>query len=419
MNINNEKGQLNRFSKETETCDGTIETNIIDDFFIKFQDSFCFTFVLQFLMVLLMYYNVGKGKYWKILFYAALAGFLGAMFENGTVAFICSRKDTIKYVYTFLIDEIFWIPNEYAIPLLNLIKMKAFSEGKIGPITKYTIIFLSIPFIFFRFCIGYLRMTNGYLQDQRIHAFHGYAFAVVAIADIICTVVLLYLIKINNKKIAISGSNINDFVKHSSYTILITVDIVSAILSITNILANVGPYKDSFPKKLFTPFHCLKCSAILILAIDAFIFKYGANVSSNNESSENKFYGNDSSQTYNNTINNSNNSVINNTNNNSVTSNYRAKLTNFNTEMNSSINKNSRISSIAPYNFSPIDKSPTRSTRSPSVSNSRSPSISHSRSIIKNYSGNKSSNTNITNDSGEHTIYSGQSFGFLNQQQPL
>ncbi|OUM64147.1 hypothetical protein PIROE2DRAFT_9187 [Piromyces sp. E2] len=385
-NTNTNNTILDRFSKETETCYGKNNQKFIDDFFGQFQDSFCFTFVLQFLLVLLMYANVGKGKYWKILFYAALAGFLGSLIENGTVAYICKSKESYNYILPFLINEIFWIPNEYAIPMLNLIKMKAFSDGKLGIVTKYLIFALAFPFIGFRLFIGYYRMTDGYLQNIRIHAFHGYAFAVMAVADIICTVVLLYLIKENNKKIAISGSNINEFVKHSSYTILIAVDIVSAVLSICNIIANVGPLKDDFPDKLFTPFHCLKCSSILILAIDAFIFKYGANVSSNNESTGQRIYGNDSTGTYANTNTNYNNN--NNNTSGSVNSTYRSKLTtNFSSEINNPNKKNSMIS-IAPFNYS-----------------------TSSKTIVKNYVSNKLS---TNNDSYDRTIYSSQSFGFLN-----
>ncbi|OUM64149.1 hypothetical protein PIROE2DRAFT_9190 [Piromyces sp. E2] len=225
-----------------------------------------------------MYIHVGKGKYWKLLFYSALAGLFGAILENASVAFICRtgvEDNSYKYVVPFLIDEIFWISNEYSIPLLNLIKMKVF-KGKVAKFTKYVVIITAVPFIFFRICIGYHRMKNGFLQNEDIHAFHGYAFAVLAVSDIICTFGILYYVRKSYQMTSLSRTKINVFIKHSSYTILIAVDVVSVFLAITNIISNVGPLKDNFPGKLFTPFHCLKCSAILILAIDAFIFKYGA-----------------------------------------------------------------------------------------------------------------------------------------------
>jgi len=380
--------KLDRYSENTDTCFGNENNGFFEDFFGRFQDSFCYIFVLQFLVVTLMYFNVGKGKYWRLLFYAALAGFLGAMLENSSVAYICrsSVKDVeYKYVYTFLIDEIFWIPNEYAIPLLNLIKMKAFSEGKVGAITKYTILFLSLPFVFFRLCIGYLRMSRGYLQDTKIHAYHGYAFAVMAVADTICSVVLLYFIKKNNQKINNNGASINKFVKNSSYTILITVDIVSALLSVINIITNIDLFKNSFPSKLFTPFHCLKCSSILILAVDAFIFKYGANVSSNNGSSEYRNYANSKG----------NNTYGGNYSSNMSTS-YKSKLPNINSDMNKSKSNNNSVINMSSYNYTP-----TESTYTNNMIISNSKSISYS--------------LDNNNESYERTFYSNQSYGFMNQ----
>jgi len=376
---------LTRFDKETGTCDSI--NNIMDGFFGKFQDSFCYTFFLQFLVVLLLYLNVGKGKYWKILYYASIAGIGGALLENATVAYICSTKNNFSRVIPFLIDEIFWISNEYSIPLLNLIKMKAFAKGTIANITKYVILGLSVPFIIFRLGIGYLRMSRGYLRDEDINAFHGYAFAVMALADIICTFAILYFVNLNNSRVAIKTSNINKYIKHSSYTILLIVDIVSALLSITNILANVGPFKNKFSGKLFTPLHCLKCSFILILAIDAFIFKYDANVSSQNESS-NRTYG-AGSDSYNN-----------------YNSSYKSRINNLNNNNNSTTeSKNkSTIVNISPYNnYTSYDNDYPK----PEIS------MTNSKSIIKNYA-NSSQNGNSQYDV---KIYSPQKFGFLSQVQ--
>jgi len=297
---------LERYLDYTSTCNGKNIDNFFNGFFAQFQDSFCYTFVIQFLIVGLMYSNVGKGKYWKILFYAALAGLLGAILENATVAFICvNGKEEVRYrfVIPFLIDELFWIPCEFAIPYLNLIKMKVFSKGRLSHWIKYGIYGLTVPFVVFRFCIGYFRMINGYLQDEQIHAFHGYAFAVMAVADIVCTFAILYFVRVNNTKVSMKSANITHYIKHSSYTILLAVDFVSVFLSICNIISNVGPWKESFPNKLVTPLHCLKCSFILILSADALIFKYGANTSSvcnsDNYSRTNGTYGiNSESRTY-------------------------------------------------------------------------------------------------------------------------
>jgi len=401
---------LDRFHPDASTCDiDTLYVGFFDGFFGKFQDSFFYTFVIQFIIVTLMHYNVGKGKYWKVLFYAAAAGLFGSVLENGTVATICLKSNEQKHyamVPTFLICEIFWIPSEYAIPYLNLIKMKAFAKGRFATSIKYVIIGLTFPFIFFRFLIGYERMMRGYLQSPRIHTYHGYAFFVMAVADLLCTFCILYFVRKNNKQSAVKTSNINSYVKHSSYTILVAVDIVSTFLSILCIITNIGPFTDKIPGNIIKPLHCLKCSFILILAADALIFKYGANTSSIHESSGNnsRTYGNggaDSSNSHNFGF---------------VGSSYKRTF-NTNELMTSSMNKSKTnqncMINISPYNYPTMDsdmysKSPETITLSPKSK----------KSIIKNYSSIKTPSTiyeRSPSADSDKTFYPNQTFGFLNQ----
>jgi len=384
---------LTRFDPEASTCDNdTLYKDVFDGFFGKFQDSFFYTFVIQFIIVTLMHVNVGKGKYWRVLFYAATAGLLGSILENLTVATLCLKSNEIKtfsFVPTFLICEIFWIPSEYAIPYLNLIKMEAFSKGKLAKSIKYTIIGLGIPFVIFRVLIGYERMRVGYLQSSLIHAYHGYAFLFMAIADILCTFCILYFVRKNNSQCALT-SNINNYIKHSSYTILVAVDIVSAFLSTLNIFTNIGPLKDKIPGNVVTPLHCLKCSFILILAADALIFKYGANVSSINESSGNnsRTYANggaDSSNNYNFSYKSNIKSRTNFSSNDITSSNHSRNRSNHNLMIN-----------VSPYNFPQMDNG--EYARSPD-------SIAYSqKSIVKNYTNFKTSTSstydrNLSTDS--------------------
>jgi len=403
--------EMTRFDPEASTCDNdTLYANIFDAFFGKFQDSFFYTFVIQFIIVTLMHVNVGKGKYWKVLFYAATAGLLGSILENLTVASICLKSNefrTYKFVPTFLLCEVFWIPSEYAIPYLNLIKMEAFSKGKLAKSIKYTIIGLGIPFVFFRGLIGYERMKVGYLQSSLIHTYHGCAFFFMAIADILCTFCILYFVKKNNKQCALT-SNINNYIKHSSYTILVAVDIVSAFLSTLNIFTNIEPFRKSIPGNIVTPLHCLKCSFILILAADALIFKYGANVSSINESSGNnsRTYANggaDSSNNYNFSY--KSNIKSRNFSSNDITgsANHSRNRSNHNIMVN-----------VSPYNYPQMDNEAY--TRSPD-------SIAYSqKSIVKNYTNYKTSSStydrNLSSDSDKTfdvKVYPNQTFGFLNQ----
>eukprot|EP00833_Pecoramyces_ruminatium_P013644 jgi/Orpsp1_1/1187676/evm.model.d7180000059374.1 len=159
--------------------------------------------------------------------------------------------------------------------------MKAFASGKFNTVIRFLIMALAVPFIGFRFMIGYKRESGAILQNTEIKEYHGYAFGVMAIADLICTFGILYFVKRNNGR-SENQNNLNDYIKHSSYTILVTVDVVGLLLSIIDIITSFYPLK--ILSSLAVPFHCLKSSFALILAIDAFLFKYGANVTSINES---------------------------------------------------------------------------------------------------------------------------------------
>jgi len=54
--------------------------------------------------------------------------------------------------------------------------MKAFARGKLASIIRIVILVLAVPFIYFIFLIGYARMKRGYLNDDDIQIYHGYAF---------------------------------------------------------------------------------------------------------------------------------------------------------------------------------------------------------------------------------------------------
>eukprot|EP00833_Pecoramyces_ruminatium_P000448 jgi/Orpsp1_1/1174480/evm.model.c7180000050289.1 len=181
--------KLDRFSPYTSTCYGKNFQNLTDGFLKQFQDSFFYANVIQFIIVGIMYLNMGNGKYWKILFYAASAGMLGSVIENFTVSYICleDHKDKNFKVVPFLLNEFFWSLTQYAVPLLNLIKMDAFSKGKYCNIIRYIIFGLFIPFFLIRFNIGYVRMIKGYLFDENINNIHNYSFCISAIADLICS----------------------------------------------------------------------------------------------------------------------------------------------------------------------------------------------------------------------------------------
>ncbi|KAL6592354.1 hypothetical protein LY90DRAFT_516165 [Neocallimastix californiae] len=240
-----------------------------------------------------MHLNVGSGKYWKILFYVSICGIVGNIVECIGVINTClkGKENETGIVIPFILEEFTCFFKEYSVPVLNLVKMKAYSKGKLSNIVKYVIIFLAIPFAYCRFTIGYERMTNGVLKTRKTEEFHGYAFAVMGFADFICTVSIFYFVRKFNKEVLVNN-DINHYIKHSSYVTLIFIDIDSMILSILQIL---NGKIENFPSCILNPFRDVKTGFLLILAVDAFVFKY--NVHTNtilNQSNDTYIYGKDS-----------------------------------------------------------------------------------------------------------------------------
>jgi len=267
---------LTKNSPNTGTCYGKNINNFIPGFAKQFQDSFFYANIIQFLLVVLMYYKAGHGRYWKILFYAAIAGCIGSVLENATVAFICLPRqiDNNSIVVPFLIDELFWTSQQYSVPLLNLIKMKTLVTKRVAKIMKVVIFIFFLIFFMLRLAIGVERMLKGYLVDHLINVLHGFAFGTIAMADLICTVSILYFIRNQNNQNNRTSYTLTQQVKSSSYTILICVDVVEFFLSIFDIFANIGIAEDYIPAAVATPFQCLMSNFILILAVDALLLKY-------------------------------------------------------------------------------------------------------------------------------------------------
>jgi len=270
---------FDRFYPANETCPITPYSNFIDGFFSKCKDTYFFINVFQFALVALMYWNVGKGRYWKLIFLGSFAGLIGGLLETGTIAYICresTKKTPYTRIITLFIAEFFWITNEYSVPFLNLIKMKAFARGKSAKIVNYLVLGIFPLFAFCRFWIGYVRSRDGVLKNNDIDVSHGFAFGCMAIADLICTISIIYFVRKHNNQEHLKANVITHYIEHSSYTILVCVDIVSIILAISCFLTTYT----NVPKSTSIPLHCLKCAFLLILATDALLFKYEAHTSS-------------------------------------------------------------------------------------------------------------------------------------------
>jgi len=332
-----------------------------DGIFSRCKNSFFFMSLIQCGLVSLMYWNVGRGRYWKILFYGSIAGLFGSILESGTLAYICRKsvKDkAYNKIYTLFIAEFFWITNEYSIPFLNLIKMKAFAKGKASRIVNYIVLLLFPLFAFCRFWIGYVRSRDGIIKNPDIDNSHGIAFGIMAIADLICTVSIIYFVRKHNRQEYLKTTNITHYIEKSSYSILLCVDVVSIILAILCFLPNYT----SIPVSISIPLHCFKCSFLLVLATDALLFKYEANASSAENSSTYRYNPSDSY-------------------------NFSKSRTNYSMDNSNQSYKGLNIGL-------------------------QSESSGYQKSIIKNYT-NKPTST--INDSGEEPLTS-KNFGFLYQQ---
>jgi hypothetical protein len=270
--------KMNKNSPGANTCNNKDYETWFQGVNSQTKDTFFFTFIIQFILVSLMYIHVGNGKYWRVLFYAATAGLIGAIIEHTTLGYICqkSQHDIHTKVYPFFIEEFFWVICEYAIPYLNLIKMEALSKEKAVKIIKAIILILLIPFAGARLYDGYDRMIEGYLNTEISRKCHGVAFGTMAAADVICTIFIIYFVKRKNKNGTFNNESITSYIKNSSYTILIAVDTVSFILSVLYIVSTLYPENADLGSST-TIFHCLKSVFVLILATDALIFKYGVN----------------------------------------------------------------------------------------------------------------------------------------------
>jgi len=268
---------INKNSPEAGTCYKKGYHSFFEGFNSEIKDTFFFAFVIQFLLILMMYFHVGHGRYWQILFYSSIAGLCGAIIEHATVAYICQISELENYTKALplLLNECFWIISEYSIPILNLIKMNTLATPKIAKLTKLVIISLAVPFSTVRLLIGWDRMINGYLSSGLGRELHGICFGIMALADIICTIYIIYFASKNSNNMSnnCGTKSVMDRIKNSNYTILILVDLVGLMLSILYIISTIFPGNPEYEASI-TLFHCLKSNFLLILAVDTLIFRY-------------------------------------------------------------------------------------------------------------------------------------------------
>jgi len=261
----------------------TFWKELILNFTDEFSDSFLYAYILQIVLIIYMYSCVGSGRYWNIMLFGSIFGMFAAVTEHVGTAWIDTLKDEIagsKGLYCYFIAEIGWIATEFSIPYLNLIKLNTLSQDNIIKGINHIIAILFSFFAAFRLYIGYLRVTHKTLYDDAIYSAHGLAFGVTAIADGLLSLLIFHHINKNVEKAREKDGesfNLLSAFKKSSLFILFVVDLMSVILAVLSIFTGIPPLRSSL-SKLIKPFHAFKSNFILILAIDAFIFKMRASV---------------------------------------------------------------------------------------------------------------------------------------------
>jgi len=260
--------------------------DFILNFTNEFSDSFLYAYILQIILIAYMYSCAGSGRYWKIMLAGSIFGMYAAITEHIGTAWLKTVEESkgsikgSKGLYCYFFAEIGWIATEFSIPYLNLIKLNTLSQGRIIRTVNHIVAILFSFFAAFRLYIGYLRVTHGQLYDDAIYSAHGIAFGITALADgLLSTLIFHHLNKNAEQTREKDGETFNLLAsfKKSSLFILFVVDLMSVILAIISIFTGIPTLRDSL-SKLMKPFHALKSNFILVLAIDAFIFKMRATV---------------------------------------------------------------------------------------------------------------------------------------------
>jgi len=254
-------------------------SNVLRNFSLEFNQTFFYSYFLQIILVVYMYNSIGNGRYWKVLLYGSIFGFGGALLEHTFIAWQNALPETDKEKTSLsillLVAEIGWIATEFSVPILNLIKLNSLSNVTVVKAVNVVTAVLFCGFSFFRFQIGYNRFTEHTVDCQKCTALHSQAFGVMAVTDIILSIMIFFRINKSSKEYKIKKNNENisiltTFKKSSVFSLLI-VDVISVFLSLTYIKTATQDYAK--------PFHALKSNFLLILAVDAFIFKFRAHTS--------------------------------------------------------------------------------------------------------------------------------------------
>jgi len=161
----------------------------------------------------------------------------------------------------------------YSIPYINYLKLKAISRGNYMKMIKILLIAVFPIYCCLRILIGYFRFKDKDINPASSRNIKGASGSVVASLDFLISILMIYELKKNlsmerlqNKYL--SRTSIYSYIRKSNYAVLLLIDLIGFCLSFTSYTYVAEKYMD-----LVIPFQCIQDNFIMILAIDALIFK--------------------------------------------------------------------------------------------------------------------------------------------------
>lgn len=212
---------------------------------------------------------------------------------------------------------IYLYKNRYSIPFINYLKLKAICRGKYIKKIKILLIIVFPIFCVCRYIIGVFRYMEEDLNPTKVRNMKGVSASIISSLDIIISTLIIYELKKNlgverlqNKYL--NKTSIYSYIRKSNYAVLILIDVCGFCLSFLSYSYINEAYFD-----LVMPFETLKNNFILILAVDAIIFKVDAfkMMSSGKTMGSSNYYNNNSSYVNGTNMNNASSSNIKNYNN--------------------------------------------------------------------------------------------------------
>ncbi|OUM60430.1 hypothetical protein PIROE2DRAFT_13817 [Piromyces sp. E2] len=281
-----------------------------------FKDCLFYAAIVQYVMITYMYVRVGKGKMWQIFYYGSLSLFFGQVIEHLLMP-LTQFKDVYKYAFLCYIPlETFYVIAEYCIPFINYLKLKAVSRNNYTNKIKILLIIVFPLFAACRYLMGIYRYIKKDVNPDVVRNYKGASSSIIAVLDLLISILIIFELRQNlgmerMQKKYLQKTSVYTYIRKSNYAVLILIDFVGFILSFLSY-----SYVSPNIMDIVMPFQTLKDNFLLILAIDAVIFKVdcfkmlssGKTVNPNGKGSYSNSYTGISTSNVNNSVSNFNGS---------------------------------------------------------------------------------------------------------------